>query len=444
MKKVSRIVGVAAIALLVASFLVGCSDEVTTKKVPKIDPEVGVMLEHYVEVETVGCNSYATLDVTVNTERLKEDVLPYVKKDYDMKQFDMIFDTFKQRIFVNLMTAEGKNIEKTTRLSNGQELIITVNAMGTGLKEALTIDVVDVSIEYTVKGLEDFKGFDESVFDFYSIFYDELVECDGEIGYMLGKSAELRVKMPNGTVCQIICDVDAGADPVKLGDTVHLSFSEGEAERYEEVYGKGIFGVTEADIVLKYMSYLPVGDNAEEIFDVIDDSCLANAQEAMEDLANYVTDTESSQAECIGMMLYYEDEGKLIENSSDYKWYNQLVMVYKITNEDNTDGWYSYLAYNGYMSIGYTLDKETLNYVKVTGDIYGSHMSNQYKYYYNEHPMMFEDEPFANTFEKDGVTYPGHEKLADVMEAIRQNMLDGKSYAHLAVTDSLSELISEY
>jgi hypothetical protein len=190
------------------------------------------------------------------------------------------------------------------------------------------------------------------------------------------------------------------------------------------------------------MDYLPTGDKARDIFTYMDETCLDNVDYATKRMMDSVTKTETT-VERIGMMFYYDEDGKLFK-ADDLKFYNQIVFVYKITNEAHPEGWYSYMAYNGYMGIGYHLNYGTVEMEKCTGDIYGSHMQDDYRYYHSEDERIYKNPSVPMSFEDNGVTYPGHLVMADMFAAMKANMPFLEQYDHLIVTEALADIVGEY
>ena len=54
------------------------------------------------------------------------------------------------------------------------------------------------------------------------------------------------------------------------------------------------------------------------------------------------------------------------------------------------------------------------------------------------------DVVYTNSFECNGVEYPGHRDLSDVFVALNANFKGLEEYDHLIVTESLKDYVQEY
>lgn len=435
-----------AIVMTCGLFLTGCggnegpNNEVSEQEIAK----KGIQVENYLELYTDGYDGYAKLYADLDIARLKEDCskflvdetveLPFARPGCEVPAdyLDYYFDGKDAYNFVRC--------ENPQNLSNGDKVEVAVQ-LPYELASLLTVEVEEETIiSYNVKGLEKFEGIDP--FKFANFTWRDLVSTGSENGYDLGYASTL-ILLPDGTSTQITLGADLEEGKIYTrADKVRVYVKDEMVAQYEERYGEGIFKSTEFELPVDRIGYLPTGDNAKDVFEYMDEKCLDNVDYATKKMADSVTDTDTT-VERIGMMFFYDNEGTLEKSDRPYKFYNQLVFVYKITNDVNPDGWYTYMAYNGYVAVGYQLNKGTIELEKCVGDIYGSHLMDDFRYFQNEHPKMSKGE-FPSSFEYAEKEYPGHIALADVFKAIEQNMEGYAEYDHLIVTDGLKDYVKGY
>lgn len=437
--KIKKILSVVLAATMVCGLmLTGCGNNTnTTPTEPTLNikdvEKNGIQMEDYLILTTKGYDGYAELRFEIDFDRLKADCSKFLMDTTSAERLD--------EIFAHTYTHMLVKCDNTYNLSNGDKMDILVTVPDE-LNSLLTVEIHDSEVIYNVKGLEKFDGIDP--FKFVGVKYIKLVEVDGEVGYTLNSYVSGPAELPNGgrTTFVMTSNIEDGK-AYKLGDTIHLSISENDIKNNKEQYGENIFKATEIDLKLSdVMCYLPTGDNARDIFTYMDEPCSDNVDYATKKMMDSITETETS-VERVGMIFYYDNEGKLFEENGE-KFYNQLIFIYKITNEAHPEGWYSYMAYNGYMCVGYHLNYGTVKMEKCTGDIYGSHMMDDYRYYHSEDERIYRNSSVPMSFEDNGVKYPGHKDLADTFAAMKANMPVLEKYDHLIVTESLAEFVTEY
>lgn len=407
----------------------------------------GIQMENYLTLYTRGKDGHARLYADIDFIALKKDCAKFLVDDvsdipkYVSQRYQAeTVEEYLEYIFKYVETYDLVESDKYEKLSNGDIVNITVG-LPDRLEYILSVPAAEATIQYTIKGLEKFEGIDP--FEYTNFSYLELVSVDGTVGYELYPSAKPLIIRPDGTYETIFCDLDLEDGKISMpGDTFHLSLDESDVSRYVKEYGENVFTRTEADVKLERIGYLPTGDNAADVFKYMDEECLDNVDYAAKDLMDEVTKSETS-VERIGMMFFYDDEGVLERRDSSYKFYNQIVFIYKVTNGSHPEGWYSYMAYNAYVTISWRLDFGTLEYEKCVGNIYGFSLNDNYLYYRNEHPQIFRGE-FPLTFEYEGCEYPGHLDLSDVFTAIKTNLYSVGEYDHLIVTDELKDFVDVY
>ena len=452
--KTKKILSVVLVAIMACGLLMtGCgggNEEVPgdpTMNIQEVEKN-GFQMEDYLVIKPQGYDGYATINCYVDVARLKADCSVFLVDAANNEELQRTFpecETPTEFLDAIFKKVDGNRLVMMERgksqFSNGDVVNLQVQAPN-WLYAILNVEINDSTVEYKVEGLKEYKGIDP--FQYVDLSYRDLAEIDGEIGYIMSKSAGGYVELPNGKKETIVLNVHIEEGKVyKASDTVHLSVDETWIGPREEKYGEGIFVRTEADVKLSdVMGYLPAGDRVRDIFTYMDEICLDNVDYATKKMMDAVTKTETS-VERIGMMFYYDEEGKLFKEN-DKKFYNQIVFVYKITNEAHPEGWYSYMAYNGYLGVGYELNYGTVALEKCTGDVYGSHMKDDYRYYHNEDERIYKNPSVPMSFKENGVKYPGHLDLADMLAAMKANMPVLEKYDHLIVTEALAELVEEY
>lgn len=282
------------------------------------------------------------------------------------------------------------------------------------------------------------KGFDP--FQFISFMYS------GEVGeYALSQNATTIIIGPDGQAYQI-GGIEVSREegkPYYNGDTVHVKLPENAITSLNEKFGEDFLKRTEADIKLEHMPELPdTAEKAKQFLEILDEPCLDNASYAVRKQMNSTTKTET-EVELVGSMLYYMDAGKTVSNSK-YCHYNQLVLIYKVTNEKMPGGWYTYMAYNGDVILNWVLNKGTIQFERATSDAYGNRLMDDYRYYHSEDERIYDSKGFPMSFDVEGVTYPGHTALADAIQSMKVNAIGEAVYDHLVVSDSLADYIDAY
>lgn len=463
-----RVLTAALAAVMVLSLLAGCGEDGTKvkskKKTERRDPNK-VYLSDYLVFEEKGYDGKGQVTVELDWDAVVRDNSQWVDlAEYDESEQRYCFSYTGEDGMLHRYVPTGETPEdalmsmittyfprpelpqeETASLSNGDEVTVTWNANEENVdyvQNMLGKKLVYQDYKHTLSALTVVEKIDPFVY--LSLTYSEMVAQDGVNGYHMGSAAVTTVKLPDGIQVKIPVTVDVTGDEfLTRKDSVHVSIDESDVETYVNYYGTDIFTRLEADISLEDMSYLPVGETAREIFDYVDDTCLENVAYAAKELADGMTDTET-EVELLGMLYYYDDEGVLKADDDSRRYYNQLVMVYKITNDQCPQGWYTFMAYNGYVAVGNHFDMETGEFFRVTGNIYGQHLHDDFRYYKNEHPRIWEDQPFAQTFECDGRAYPGHQSLEEMFQALNTNFMDDMGFAHLVVTPELAAYVDEY
>ena len=445
MEKTSqKLMAVLLLIGMIGTMFTGCGSKSDEKHDLKYIEKNGIEMENYTTYKVVGQNGYAKLQAEVDFEKLKSDCMNFLVVEGTALPFRRphceTIEDYIDDVFYYIETSDILHCNKEENLSNGDKLEIVVEVPDR-LAALLTVDITPAEITHKVNGLAKFEKIDPFKYAFCS--YRELVSIDGEVGYKLINSTSLLVFLPDGSQTNLYATIDVDEDRVyKKSDSVRMTLTNDlPNQRVIDKYGEECFARTEAVVSLENMGYLPVAEYARDAFEYMDDHCLKNVDAATKNMMDSCTNTDTS-VERIGMVFFYDDEGVLEERDYPYKFYNQIVFVYKIVNEHNPDGWYSYMAYNGYISVGHQLNEETLEMEKCVGDLYGSHLMNSYRYYQNEHPEMYRGD-FASTFICDGREYPGHTALEDVLPAIMSNMQGAGDYDHVIVTDSLQDYVTK-
>lgn len=404
----------------------------------------GLQMEDYLTLSIKGCDGYAKLYAELDLERLQEDCKLFLREDaLEIANRHLKSETINEyikKIFAGLDTYDLVEADIYENLSNGDRAEVTVS-VPEHLESILSVEIKGAEITYTVRDLEKFQTTDP--FATVAIYYLGFASADGRNGYNLSGRAYATVRMPDGTVTKVPGSVDVEEDQVHFrGDTLHVTISEETVQKYRDQYGIDVFTRTEEDVVLEKIDYLPVGDGAREIFEVIDDECLSNVDAATKSIMDDCTESETT-VERIGMMFFYDDEGVLTKRNDPMKFYNEIVFIYKITNDTHPNGWYSYMAYNGSVCIYWHLDEDTLEYEKQVAGYFAGHLTEKTMYYQSEKPSK-NNRNYPCYFEYEDCKYPGHETLEEVFTSLWANMQGADEYGHLIVTDSLKDYVEEY
>lgn len=403
----------------------------------------GIQMENYITISVKGNDGSGKLYTEVDLERLYHDAHKFLIEDVNELPFkrpgcETVEDYLKDSI--GYANSHGVvECEKVENLCNGDKLEIYVD-LPDGLGHMVTVEASPSVINYTVKGLEKFEGIDP--FEFASLSYSDFAVIDGEIGYKLHSGVGMIIRLPDEKNGFIMGTADVQEDKVyKRTDSVRVSVNPEFIQQLTEKYGSDVFACTEMDITLENIDYLPVGDNASDVFTCMGEQCMEKVLFATQEMMNTYTNTATT-VENIGMMFFYDDEDVL--ESDDYnKYYNQIVFINKITNTSCPEGWYTYMAYNSAVSVGYEVNKETFEENACVGHIGGHCFENDYRRYRNEAMDIYKG-TYPTTFDCNGGAYPGHRDLAEVFVALRTNIPQLDEYDHLIVTESLKDYVQEY
>ena len=457
-----------AIVLALAALLTmaACgSDDKDDDKAARRDPKK-VYLEDYLVFEEKGFDGKGQVSVEMDWEALMADNSQWLEKaQYDEEEGSYTFsyvdkDGMTYRYCPNATTPEdavrslissyfprpvldGEEALGMT-LSNGDKVTVTWSAEAEDVDYAQNMlgkKLVFGEYKHTMSALIVIEKTDP--FKFLNITYRDMVAQDGKNGYYISSSATASVKLPDGKEAKIPVTVDVtGEEFLTSQDSVHVSIEKESVQRYLDAYGEDYFTRLEADISLEIMADLPVGSNAREIFEYLDEECLTNVATATKNMAENLTGTEVT-VELVGMLYYYDNEGKLVKDDDARRYYNQLVMVYKLTDENCPEGFYTFMAYNGFVALGGRFDLDTGEVFRVVGNIYGQHLHSDYRYYKNEHPKIWKYQPMAQTFDCAGRSYPGHKTLEEMFQALGTNFMNDMDFDHVIVTSELAKYVKE-
>lgn len=412
-----------------------------------------IFLEEYLEIYVMGDDGFGYIYPKIDFEGLKAECAKYLiedveelyfrwsdcetPEDYLNKIFDKDYDDWS-----DIMDGD---VDALTSLSNGETVSLTFKLPDDHLDDLLTAKIEPSVIEFTVTGLDPVESIDP--FAFCTFYWYDMVVADGQIGYIMYSpyGVDSTVRLPTGDVIELDLMMDVTENQIVMPDeTIRLYLESETIERYKSKYGENIFTRTEAYVRAgDVLARLATGDQAEEVFTNVSEEGMDNAKYAMKRLTDYYTETDT-KVECIGMMFYYNDMAKTVQTWDETNYHNQLVFIFKITNAEKPEGWYSYLAYNGDICFLDELYRPTKTMETYTVGFYRWHMEDHYKYYRHDDPWAAEYYEYECYFEHNGATYPGHRSLADVFTAIKINEYGFPQYDHLFVTDSLRDYVTTY
>lgn len=338
-------------------------------------------------------------------------------KDYGARASEVMFSDNEHRFvspegYISIQYGGYRPVihfSQKENLKNGDKITISFDAYSDA---RMGMEIEDQTIEYTVRGLQDFAPVDP--FENLTVF---------------SRGIENRTYAGNETVIMdkgefFILYLDSNLDtssPIHEGDVVHFSVSDW-AKKY---FGEEFFTRTEADIPVK-LSTLPNQENAHAVF-----TSLSSIE--LNRLDRY--DKETTW-ELVGMMLYYNNPDHEIENTQNPQ--NQLICVYKCSNDAMPQGWYSYTAHRNtvMLNTGFNLVTEKTE-IRVVDDR-ESFLSGEPR---TERELA---QNYPISFTENGVEYLGHRSLSELFQAIDANLIQTSPYDHLAVSDSLKDQIEEF
>ena len=178
-------------------------------------------------------------------------------------------------------------------------------------------------------------------------------------------------------------------------------------------------------------------EDPTEVFKYLGGEGLDNALASITEWVH--VDGEDRKIELVGAVYYYNNEGHSFK--SGYNKNNQLLLIYHIDNGIVPGGWYTYLAPNNDVVVGYE-EKEDGSRVKSTIMDVDKVLADNYMYYQKELYISFSKYEHPITFEHDGVKYVGHKTIEDCIKAYEMNELkDNRKYDNVVADEALAEYV---
>lgn len=392
-----------------------------------------VDLNDYVTVTDNGYDGYGTVHASIDFNQLIEDHADRLTdKALDTQYFgdktpelaaQFVFSTYKPYA---LAYNAGEN------LKNGDKVEFSWNTSDSGIEQLSKILKVKIKykdFDYTVKDLKALKEvnpFDHVEMEVWGVsgtgsvspYLDVVIKTeDNELRWDLTVDTS-----KNGTL--------------KNGDTVHVELEKIEdPEYYAKNYGF-VLTQTEAELEMKDFAYYAY-EKPEEVFEYLGGQGVDNALKAITEWVQ--VEGEERTIELVGAVYYHNNEGHSFK--SGYNKNNQLLLIYHIDNGIVPGGWYTYLAPNNDVVVGYerledgSLKKSTVMDVEKV-------LADNYMYYQKELYISFSKYDHTITFEHDGVTYVGHKTIEDCINAYEANELkDTRQYDNVIADETLADYI---
>ena len=411
MKKMQKFILVVVVLVsLSALALAGCSGAGT------------VDLSDYVTVTESGYDGYGRIYASVDfAQLLKDHADALTDESLDSQYFgdktpelaaQFVFATYKPYV---LVYNAGEN------LKNGDKIEFSWNTRESGIEQLSKIFKAKIKCEnfpYTIQNLEPVKEID--IFDYVSLSTSG-ISGKGSVS----KYQEAVIPLENrDTTIRIDLKIDTSKNGnLSNGDPVHLTIDEKyDAAYYAQQYGLS-FKRTEADLILNNFRYY-AHENPSEILEYFGDVGLENALTAIKDHVD--VSREERTYTYVGAVYYYQEEGNAF--TSGYNKNNQLLLIFRVDNGKVPGGWYTYLAPNNDVIIGYkNVDGSK---IKTTLLDTGNPLSDSSWYYTRESYSSFNKYAHPIIFYYDDVRYVGHQTIEDCIKAFELNELKSRKYDH--------------
>ena len=435
-KNIKTVVLLMLMSVIFILSLTGCSGNGISIFKPTVD------LNTYVTVNPLGYNGAGRVEVIFDYEKLTQDYQDKIKKNLDEKYFgdrkgvDAANHAFSYYFPYRLVPDVNEGYEYGDVVTFRW---VTSEPGLEALEAVLNLKYQHTDMEYTMEGLPEGRMvniFENMNVDYSGIDGSGTVSMYNAYGTFLDK---------NGEVVNVDLDVDHGyRSEWKNGDTVHVKVS----DKYREYYFSDYYGVefesTEMDYELTNFSYYPT--NGREAIDGIETASFQKLNTAMlADLDKIYAWTESTrQVEFIGTMFFYQnkDNDLDIDNvSNNLK--NKMIFIYRITDKNNPNGWYTYVsAKNDMLMVCKELEDGTVK--KVTRLDTGKEFYKTLTNY--EKPRTADDKLYPIKFKLEGVQneYTGNPSLSNLIEGIVEYHKAKQPYDHLAVSSNLAGYARQY
>ena len=429
MKKKYNILAVLTLIGAIGVGLTGCGSPST------------VNLNDYVIANVNGYDGYGTAYLSLDVDQIIDDYSHKLNKNAGNGILGADTPALAAELAFDMYDPFDLEYEAPEGVKNGDKIEVVWDVNPNAVKELQKF--LDVKFKYsdfdlTVEGLEELREvdpFEGFVLEGYGLSGKASLDTytDAEIEISEGETQTFDVDIPY-------------TENVSNGDSIHVTL-ENDAEYFAKNYGIELTR-TEADIVIENLDYIPT-ENIQEVFECVTEESLENAKAAI--LWNYRDYVGDMKAELVGMVLYYNEEADL-ESFSSNNPNNQLALVYHLDNGVYPGGWYAYIALNEDVVINYqTLEDGTI--VKTTTGENWDALPDAFGNYRGEYITYWGGPEVPTCFEYNGLNYAGHKTLAECLEALDVNLIQGKdgsywsearSYDHRVVTNGLKDVVSEY
>lgn len=401
-----------------------------------------VNLNDYVTVSEDGYDGYGSIYASVDFDAILSDYAKHLTdKSLDTQFFgnqtaevaaEFVFSAYDPYA---LAYNAGENVK------NGDKIEFTWNTNKNAIEQLAQVLEVNFKYDdfkYEVKNLKELRKVDP--------FTDGNIEMDtwgiSGAGSVSPYSPKIVIALDE-EIGEIYIDLKVDTSKsgsLANGDTVHMVMEDFDTEYYARHYGV-ILTRTEADVELNDFIYYANKD-VGEVFEYLGGTSLDNAKLALEDfLPNNGGNNKNNTAELVGALYYYQGEGN--ELKSHYNKHNQMVLIYHINDGIVPGGWYTYMAMNNDIVIGY---EETENGTRVKTVLLdtGSEFEKYGMYYQKEYYLSYAKYNHPIAFEYNDTTYVGHRTIEDCIKAYEKNELakENRYYDYVTASEQLMSYVS--
>ena len=405
-----------------------------------------VNLNDYIEVKANGYEGYGSFSAHVDFDQILEDYSDCLTdKNLDTQYFgdktpavaaEFAFEYYKPYVLA---------YETSNTLNNGDKVEFSWNTSEQGieiLKEILKVDFKCSDFDYTVEGLEPLR----EVNPFEEIDVSVSGISGHQRAYVGTDYMEAVINLDNGTKLKFDLEAEIGPDHTNWenGEKVSLKLDQSDfnAEDLARKYGI-IINTFEGEYTVNGLAFYPY-DNPQLVFDYLTEDS-DSLQNALKTMTNYVqVDNEERKVEYVGSVFYYQNKGNDFEcGFGEHNGYNQLMIIFHITN-DKVPGWlYSYLAPNNDIIIDYKENEDGAKDMVVMLDTHQPFFDTELFYSKEYYSRYFNHGPHDITFEHNGVLYVGHLTIEDCIEAFEANEQIERDYDHILASESLKGYVTE-
>ncbi len=440
MKKTKLVCSLLLVCVFWSLLLTGCG-----KTAPTVD------LNGYVKVTLSGYDGCGSVSAFLDVDRILADHGDRLTKKLDSQFFEEKTPELAAQFVFSAHKPYVLTYDSRDDLKNGDELTFRWNTSENGiemLKKVLDVRFTCSEFTYTVQDLAPLREVDPFA-DVQASYRGISGTADAWVGDFSGT-----VRLEDGTKLTIPLVNGKGGTSYyncKNGDRLPLKVDERSVDRDSLAREHGItLSALYGEYVVDGLAFYPYEEPSLAFAGLpANGQSMRNAWKAA---SKYVAvDNENRSVEFVGALFYYQNPGNTLKRQWNAN--NQLVLIYHITNGKVPGGWYTYLAPNNDVVVGYDDPGDGTKNVTTMLNT-GKPLLDDATYYAREYYISYSKYIHSIVFEHEGVLYVGHRTIEDCIAAYESNEFQDiefftneitvkRQYDHLCASDSLKEYVQE-